>query len=509
MRSSTSSSILGSVLSLLLVAGSQAQSLELDKRGGDIGGSVSFDLRGPANDQYLVLLSLIEATTPVPAIGLTLDISDNWAGPSLDIPGFLSQLDANGEGTATSPIPNDPSLAGLRVSAQAIGGFGPYYASNLVRVTVQERGTFAPSIGAPTVPIQGGGIVVEDGGSFLFAGGSGPVAQRYSSRTEEWDLAGATFGVGLFGQATGLPDGRVLFTGGIDPLTQLATNAAALYDPATQQTTTLTMLQPRAGHGASVIGNGLVLITGGLQSFNLADPLSIFSGLTNTSEFFDPATGTFSAGPNMLEARALHTQSTLSTGDALVAGGLSVIPFINLPTVSATAYRYSPGASTFGLPATMSGGRFLHSAAALDDGKVLLVGGITLDLTTFLTTLNVLDIGIVTRDDCQLFNRGFFGFGSFTTVSGMQEGRAGAGIAALPGGRALIAGGFQLTLDLATQTFGAALLDSADTFAQGPNTIAPTGKLASPRFLPQTANLPDGTVLIVGGGATQPEIYQN
>jgi len=40
-----------------------------------------------------------------------------------------------------------------------------------------------------------------------------------------------------------------------------------------------------------------------------------------------------------------------------------------------------------------------------------------------------------------LFSVGLFGFGTFTTVPGMQEGRAGAAIAPLPNGGALIAGG--------------------------------------------------------------------
>jgi hypothetical protein len=300
----------------------------------------------------------------------------------------------------------------------------------------------------------------------------------------------------------------VLYTGGIDVTTGQPTNAAAIFDPATQSTTALTMATARAGHGASVMGNGRVLITGGSSSFTFTNILSLFTGITATTEVFNPATNTFTAGPNMLEARAFHTSTTLTNGQVLIAGGLSVLPFVNVPTVSATAYKFNPTTNSFGLPAVMNGGRFLHSAAALSDGKVLISGGVTLDLTTFLTTLNVADIVIGTRTDCQLFATALFGFGTFTTVNGMSEGRAGAAIAALPSGGALIAGGFQLVLDIPNSQFGFNPTASADKFAQGPNRITATGSMSATRLFPVAANLPDGTVMIVGGGGPA-EIYQN
>ncbi|MFM1870995.1 MAG: hypothetical protein RL398_417, partial [Planctomycetota bacterium] len=301
-------------------------------------------------------------------------------------------------------------------------------------------------------------------------------------------------------------DGRMLFTGGIDLTTGQPTAAAAIYDPSTQQTTTLTMNAARAGHGASLLPNGRVLISGGSNTFDLSNVLSLFTGVLNTCEFFDPTTNAFVAGPTMLEPRAFHTSTTLTNGNVLIAGGISVIPFVNIPTVSATAYRYNPANNSFGLPAVMGGGgRMLHSAVALDNGKVLLCGGITLDLTTFLTTLNIQDIIVGTRTDCQVYTSSAFGFGTFATVNGMQEGRAGAAVAALPGGRALIAGGFQLAIDISTSTFNIGWTNTADVLTG--STIAPTGSMASQRLFPLAVNLPDGTVMLVGGGAGN-EIYQ-
>jgi len=185
-----------------------------------------------------------------------------------------------------------------------------------------------------------------------------------------------------------------------------------------------------------------------------------------------------------------------------------VLPIVNLPNVSATAYLFNPTTNSFGLPSLMSGARFLHTAVPLSNGRVLLVGGLTLDLTVFLQTLNVLDIIIGTRTDCQLFAPSAFGFGTFTTVNGMQVGRAGATAAPLPNGAALIAGGFQLAIDPTTQTFVFNATATADVFSQGPNAIAPTGSMAAPRLFPTSVNLPDGTIMVVGGGPSNCEIYQ-
>ncbi|MBX3464072.1 MAG: hypothetical protein KF830_12940 [Planctomycetes bacterium] len=487
-----------------------AQNLSLDKQGGALGAVTTFPIQGQPNEFYALAVDLFEQSTALPQYGVTMDLPLLLVDLSFALPGWVGLTNGAGVATPAIVIPDDPFFEQWTYSLQVLGGGGPWRVSNLVRVTPQHVGTWKPALNQPPVPIAGGTTAAAPNNELLFVGGSGPVAQRYKSRTEEWEAAGVTFGVGLFSQSTGLPDGRVLFTGGLDPTTGQTTANAAVYDPATQTTTTLTMAQARAGHGASLMGNGKVLVTGGLSALDLANPLSLFTGLLVTTEIFDPATNAFSPGPNMLEARALHTSTTLTNGQVLVAGGISLLPIVNLPTVSATAYRFNPTTNSFGLPAFFSGGRFLHSAVATTNGRVVLIGGLNLDFTTFLTTGNIADLIIQTRTDCQLFTPSFVGgFGTFTTINGMQEGRAGAAAAALPNGRVLIAGGFQLAIDASTSTFGFNATASADLLSQGPNNIVPTGSMAAPRLFPTTVNLPDGTVMVVGGGPTDAEIYQN
>jgi hypothetical protein len=492
----------------LAIAASVGAQVQLDKFGGGLPGAIGLEVRATANTPYLMLFAFNEQQTPLPTLGITLDIPDTFVGVAVTVPGFLGVTDGAGRASAGLTLPADPIFESVVISFQAVAGSNPYQVSNLVRVTPQLVGTFKPSLQDPTLPILGGAVATAPDGGLLFAGGSGPVAQLYKSRTEEWVNGGVAFGVGLLSQSTGLPDGRVLFTGGLDLTTGQPTAAAAVWDPASGQTTTLNMAIPRAGHGASLLANGRVLITGGFETLDLTNPIAIFNGLRATSEFFDPNTNTFVPGPTMLEARALHSSTTLTNGEVLVAGGLTLLPIINIPTVSQTAYRFNPNNNSFGLPALFQGPRFFHSAVALSDGKVLLCGGLSLDLTTFLQTGNVADIIVGTRTDCQLYSRGLLGFGTFAGVNGMQEGRAGAAIAPLPNGGALIAGGFRLTLDIPNSTFEATATATADIFAQGPNSITPTGSMAAPRLFPLATALPDGTIMVVGGGPLEAEIYQ-
>ena len=503
-------SIARSSLCLALAASAAtAQGFDLGQRGGALPGSVTFSMSsGTANAAYVLLVSLREQVTPIPALGITLDLAPDFVDFSINVPGMTGLLNGTGAASVTLPLPNDPGLAGIPFALQSVGQSGPtFFTSNLVRQTLQLAGTFASPLNQPPVPIIGGAVFNEPAGEMLFVGGSGPAALRYQSRLESWQLGGASFGAGLFSQTTALADGRILFTGGLDLTTGQPSTAAAIYDPATQTTTTLAMAVARAGHGASLMGNGRVLVTGGSNAFTLTNPLGLFTGLQVSSEIFDPVTNTFLAGPNMLEARAFHTSTSTTGGQVLIAGGITLIPFINLPTVSATAYRFNPTSNSFGIPATFSGARFLHTAVQQPNNKVLLVGGATLDFSTFITTGQIQDLIVGTRTDCQVYTPSLFGFGTFATVNGMSEGRAGAAVAALPGGGALMAGGVQIAFDLANNNFAFNPVSSADRFFTN-NTIAPTGSMANARAFPVAFNLPDGTVMVSGGGPVGVEIYQ-
>ena len=72
------------------------------------------------------------------------------------------------------------------------------------------------------------------------------------------------------------------------------------------------MTTARGGHRATLLGNGKVLLTGGIDA--TGTPLA-------TAELYDPIAGTFSAAATMSAARYNHVAVLLGDGTVLVAGG--------------------------------------------------------------------------------------------------------------------------------------------------------------------------------------------
>jgi hypothetical protein len=72
----------------------------------------------------------------------------------------------------------------------------------------------------------------------------------------------------------------------------------------------------RKAHAASVLRDGRVLITGG--SGLAADGSTI---VLNTTEIYEPSSGSLSAGPALNAARYAHSSTTLIDGTVLLAGG--------------------------------------------------------------------------------------------------------------------------------------------------------------------------------------------
>lgn len=483
-----------------LVGALHAQGLELDARGGAVPGPLELTLSGGApGASFALLLAPREAPTTLPG-GLTLAVPLDWAGATQRL-GLLGSLDGAGRATRALALPDWSALVGRTLSFQAVSG-PPLVASNLLRVTPARSGSFTPTLGAPLFPVVGGALVPLDGARQLVIGGSGPLAQVYDARREEFTAGGASFGVGLLAQTTALADGRVLFTGGVG-LDGQPTALAALFDPASGATRFLRMGAARAGHGASLLGNGKVLVTGGFATLDLTDPLALLGGIQRSTELFDVGTESFVPGPDLLEARALHSSTTLASGGALIAGGLSLVPFVNLPTVSGTAYEYSVASGNFGFPRFLGRARLLHSAVRLTNGKVLVVGGLGLDFTAFLASGDPADLAVTTHADAELYTSGLFG--SFQAAGTLGAGRAGAGLVALPGNRALVAGGLELAFGAGgTPLF--TLLASAEVHDGA--RFQPTGAMAAGRALPLTTLLGDGSVLVLGGGGGEAEVWQ-
>src|SRR5262245_52436263 len=99
------------------------------------------------------------------------------------------------------------------------------------------------------------------------------------------------------------------------------------------------MATPRAHLTATPLANGRVLVVGGV-------------GETST-ELYDPATGTWSAGGTLTTPRWLHEAVRLQDGRVLVAGGGAYTP---------TAELYDPAANRWAPTGSMHVDRYDFTA---------------------------------------------------------------------------------------------------------------------------------------------------
>jgi hypothetical protein len=225
----------------------------------------------------------------------------------------------------------------------------------------------AAGMGPVQVTLTPAGGTVSNGVGFRIAAAG--------SRTPGLFTATGSLSVARAGHtATVLQSGKVLITGGDPYGGSGAQNTAEVYDPTTGTfaATAGTMTAPRQGHTATLLADGRVLIAGGFG--NPGGGLSIFY----ETELYDPATSAFLPGPRMAIARSAHSAVPLASGDVLVAGGESVSAAgaAVLPTRACEYYRFQAGGSgsfqaapPLNLARLQSGALSTYGGAALFGGQ--------------------------------------------------------------------------------------------------------------------------------------------
>jgi hypothetical protein len=117
-----------------------------------------------------------------------------------------------------------------------------------------------------------------------------------------------------------------------------------------------------------LLATGKVLVAGGLGP-GTSGPLPRL----NTAELYDPSTGTFSATGSMTDGRWLHTATLLNNGKVLIAGGIQGSRGGGAALTSAELY--DPATGTFTVTGSMLSDRAQHTATLLHSGEVLIAGG--------------------------------------------------------------------------------------------------------------------------------------
>jgi hypothetical protein len=157
-------------------------------------------------------------------------------------------------------------------------------------------------------------------------------------------------------RAVRLGNGLVLLVGGSRTDASGAPNysrsSTEIFDPtAGSSSAGPSMAVPRAGHEATLLDDGRVLVTGGHGSVVL-------------SEVYDPILGTFQAAGSMSVPRRDHTATLLADGNVLVAGGGNY-----------TSELWAPDRFTFFPMQNLGDVRSLHSATRIANGRVMMAGG--------------------------------------------------------------------------------------------------------------------------------------
>ena len=307
--------------------------------------------------------------------------------------------------------------------------------------------------------------------------------------------------------------------GGIDPASGL--DSAEVYDPVTETwSVTGRMSAPRAGHTATLLSNGRVLVAGGcgyLQknlgcaAAELYDPAAgtwslvgklgngVFGPTANATllqsgrvlytggtvaaiaELYDPVTGAWANTGPSLAPRDLYTSTLLRNGRVLTAGGTDDSDEIHAVS---TAELYDPATGIWNPTGNLNFNRASHTATLLRNGSVLAAGGNRVYAGEFTLT-----------SVAELFDAAT---GVWTRTGNLNTGRFEHTATALSNGPVLVAGGY--VPDSVTD-YGSSFTytNSVEIYDPISGTWQRTAHLNTGRTHHTATLLANGTVLVVGG----------
>jgi hypothetical protein len=179
---------------------------------------------------------------------------------------------------------------------------------------------------------------------------------------------------------------------------------------------------------------------------------------------------------SMSATRYAHTATLLPNGKLLVAGGRD---YNRSPSYLSSTELYDPATGSFTSAGQMTTARALHVASLLPSGKVLVVGGS--------------DVNANSTPSAELYDPFT---GAWTATSPLNDARGCCTVTLLPNGKVLVAGG---RCDSgSTQN----ILTSAELFDPVAGTWARTGPMHTNRQFHTATLLPNGKVLVTGGGSS-------
>jgi hypothetical protein len=250
--------------------------------------------------------------------------------------------------------------------------------------TFAPAGRTATTRFAPLVTTLADGRVLIAGGwggqYTTYADGS---TSTYSSltSTEIYDPASGHLSTGpsmaqshIHGTATLLSDGRVLIAGGRRNLAALDT-AELLDAAATKSTAVASMATQRADHTATLLSDGTVLMAGGWNGY-APDAVDDPPWDPLFAELFDPSSSTFKVTGSMSTTRSGHMAFLTSRDAVLVFGGVPTVQNLHeQPSNPAYAEIYHVATRDFTPFSVQQHPPVGASVTQLRDGQLLFLGG--------------------------------------------------------------------------------------------------------------------------------------
>lgn len=373
--------------------------------------------------------SAVEVATVSPssaATGTGLTAAVTGSGFDVSAAPSLEKLDVlHGSWTATG------SLAAGRIGSSAVrlqdgrvlvaGGFQQSQAAmNSVEIYNPSSGTWsvaAPMISSRIVPslvVLADGRVLVAGGrwDFLTNGNSTSTAEIYDPSANTWTRTGSMLTARETKLQLLLPGGRAFFIGGSHTVNGAINvlTSTELYDPSTGLFSAgPAMASPHGAGAISSLANGRWLVAGGLngaaigataETYDAASNAWSWAGamtneryifamsrlpdgrllaaggqsnstpFLNTSDIYDPATNSWSAGPNLATGRQVENSFAVGGRVAVVGGILNGNPLASVEV-------YDPAANAWLTGPVLATGAWNEAAADLADGGLLLAGGMT------------------------------------------------------------------------------------------------------------------------------------
>ena len=196
------------------------------------------------------------------------------------------------------------------------------------------------------------GILLPDG-RVLLAGADQAPPEFFDPRTGRFTPEPYLPAFARIWSITLLPNGKILTYYSL---------GVAIFDTATREFTSLPgTVVIRAGHTATLLRDGRVLIVGGVNA----------SGIVKASEIYDPSSNTLTRTGGLRYERQDHRAILLQDGSVLVIGGTTGDEGSEEPVTAAE--RYNPATGTFtseGDP----GFEAIHAATLLPSGEVFIIG---------------------------------------------------------------------------------------------------------------------------------------